>query len=224
MMSDEEQNGEIDSEEDDTAPTEVGSTPNPGTPVKTNHGFRLYVTGITAKSSQLLVASFAKYGKVYEATIKRLGTDEGLAFITLDTEENAKLAMKSLNKTQLGGSTITVEPFKSTSTRLGESTPEGRDSSFRSRGRGGWGFRGGASYGGFSQRMDEQPYYSPGRGGYGGRGRWGGYGGGGYGGGGYGGGGYDGGEYSAGDYGGGEYSGGRSRGRGRRGRGRGSFY
>ena len=75
-------------------------------------GSKVYVGGLPyATAEQELSDLFAPHGSVASARIitdKFTGQSKGFGFVEMATEEEAKAAIESLNGTQLGGRTLTV--------------------------------------------------------------------------------------------------------------------
>ena len=133
---------------------------------------KLFVGGLSWDTdSNGLRAAFESYGSISEAVVvqdRETGRSRGFGFVTFDSEESARAAMKAMDGATLDGRTIKCNEAQE---RTG---PRGGGGGFGGpRGGGGGGPRGGGGGGGG---------YRGGGGGGGGRG---GYGGGGGGGGGY---------------------------------------
>ena len=75
-------------------------------------GSKVYVGGLPYQTAeQELSDLFAPHGSVASARIitdKFTGQSKGFGFVEMTTEDEAKAAIESLNGTQLGGRTLTV--------------------------------------------------------------------------------------------------------------------
>ncbi len=116
---------------------------------------RIYVGGLPYSATEEdLIHHFSSAGTVKDATIvtdRYTGQARGFGFVEMDSDEEADEAINTLNGTQMGGRTLTVNEAKP------------RDDQSRSRGMGSGGGYGGG--GGRDRNRD--------RGGYGGGGnRW----------------------------------------------------
>jgi RNA recognition motif-containing protein len=106
---------------------------------------KLYVGNMSFKTSEEeLRSAFSQFGTVadvYVAMDKMTGRPRGFAFVTMGSEEEAKIAAEKLNGVDLGGRTLTVN----------EARPkeEGAGRSFGGGGGGGRGFGGGGGGRGF---------------------------------------------------------------------------
>jgi len=142
-MSDENEIPEENEEEEDDSNEEEDDDGEDQPEVGTPAGCKLFVGGVTSSTTEAtLLASFKEYGKVNEILVKR-ENDPGYAFITLDTEENAKKAIDALNSTQIGDSSVMVSVARTKGGARGRGGRGGRS----------WG-RGGASYGSFKDRSE----------------------------------------------------------------------
>ncbi|HZT44047.1 MAG TPA: RNA-binding protein [Chthonomonadaceae bacterium] len=114
---------------------------------------RIYVGGLPYSATEEdLINHFSSAGTVKDATIvtdRYTGQARGFGFVEMESDEEADTAINSLNGTQMGGRTLTVNEAKP------------RDDQSRSRGAGGGGYGGS---GGRDRNRD--------RGGYGGGNRW----------------------------------------------------
>ncbi|KAH7669092.1 transformer-2 protein [Dioscorea alata] len=147
-----------------------------------NPGNALYVTGLSTRVTEReLEDHFSKEGKVVDCRLvvePRTRISRGFAFVTMDTVDDADRCIKYLNQSVLEGRYITVE--KSRRKRPRTPTPGNylgmkstRDSSYRSRYRGGFGRDDYGGGGGYRRSPRRSPYrggreYSPRRSPYGG--------------------------------------------------------
>lgn len=73
---------------------------------------KLYIGNMSFQTSESdLRDSFGQFGAVtdvYIANDRLTGRPRGFAFVTMDTEEAAKLAIEKMNGTDLGGRPLTV--------------------------------------------------------------------------------------------------------------------
>lgn len=149
-----------------------------GLPTARRMHLKLFVGGLSWDTdSNGLRAAFESFGSISEAVVvqdRETGRSRGFGFVTFDTDDSARAAMKAMDGSTLDGRTIKCNEAQE---RTGG--PRGGGGGFggpRGGGGGGGGPRGGGGGGG---------YRGGGGGGGGGRGGGGGYGGGGGGGGGY---------------------------------------
>ncbi|MFG0247757.1 MAG: RNA recognition motif domain-containing protein [Phycisphaeraceae bacterium JB051] len=122
---------------------------------------KIYVGNIPFSTTEdALSAEFGAFGEVEDVALitdRETGRPRGFAFVTMANDEEAKKAIETLNGTEVGGRTITVN----------EARPrEGGGN----RGGGGGGYRGGRGGGGGGGRGGYGGGGGGGRGGYGGGG------------------------------------------------------
>lgn len=114
---------------------------------------KLYVGNLSFKTTEdELRAAFGQYGSVtdvYVAMDKMTGRPRGFAFVTMGTDEEAKVAAEKMNGVDLGGRALTVNEA-----RPKEDRPSG---GFGGGGRG-FGGGGGERRGGFGGERRERRY------------------------------------------------------------------
>ncbi len=107
---------------------------------------KLYVGNMSFKTSEdELRSAFGQFGSVtdvYVAMDKMTGRPRGFAFVTMGTDEEAKLAAEKLNGADLGGRALTVNEARPKEEGAGRSFGGGGG------GGGGRGFGGGGGGGG----------------------------------------------------------------------------
>ncbi len=112
---------------------------------------KLYVGNLSFKTSEdELRSHFGQFGSVtdvYVAMDKMTGRPRGFAFVTMGTDEEAKIAAEKVNGTELGGRQLTVNEA-----RPKEDRPSG--GGFGGGGRGFGGGGGGGGRGGFGRDRD----------------------------------------------------------------------
>ncbi len=136
---------------------------------------RIYVGGLPYSATEEdLENLFSSAGTVKEATIvtdRYTGQAKGFGFIEMESDTDADTAINTLNGTQMGGRTLTVNEAKPREPRAG-----GGGGGYSGGGGGGYGGGGGGRSGGGGRGGDRG---GSDRGGYGGGSDRGGYGGGG---------------------------------------------
>jgi RNA recognition motif-containing protein len=118
---------------------------------------KLYVGNMSFKTSEdELRSAFGQFGSVtdvYVAMDKMTGRPRGFAFVTMGTDEEAKLAAEKMNGADLGGRALTVNEARPKEEGAGRSFGGGGGGGGRGFGGGGGGGRGfgggGGGRGGF---------------------------------------------------------------------------
>lgn len=113
---------------------------------------RIYVGGLPYSTNEgELENLFAAFGTVNETSIisdRYTGQPKGFGFVEMENDGEAESAINSLNGSQLGGRTLTVNEAKPREAR----PAGGGGGGFRSGGGGGGSRSGGGGYGGGSDR------------------------------------------------------------------------
>ena len=107
---------------------------------------KLYVGNLSFKTTEdELRSAFSQFGTVtdlYVAMDKMTGRPRGFAFVTMGSEEEAKIAAEKLNGVDLGGRTLTVNEARPKEEGAGRSFGGGGGGGGRGFGGGGGGGRG----------------------------------------------------------------------------------
>ncbi|OHS95622.1 splicing factor, arginine/serine-rich [Tritrichomonas foetus] len=114
MSSDEDNNSGSPTPRGDSSSDNEERSPPP--PKEKPVVFPLHVGNISYSTTEsTLRDTFSKYGQVSAANVVKNhdGSSRGHAFVDMDTEDNAKLAISKLDGTELDGRTITVQFKKS---------------------------------------------------------------------------------------------------------------
>src|SRR5580700_3356158 len=127
---------------------------------------KLYVGNLSFKTTEdELRTHFGQYGSVtdvYVAMDKMTGRPRGFAFVTMGTDEEAKLAAEKVNGSELGGRQLTVNEARPKEERPGGGFGGGGGRGFGGGGGGGGGDRrgfGGGGGGGGGGRGDRERRY-----------------------------------------------------------------
>jgi RNA recognition motif-containing protein len=122
---------------------------------------KLYVGNLSFKTTEdELRAHFGQFGTVtdvYVAMDKMTGRPRGFAFVTMGTDDEAKIAAEKVNGSELGGRQLTVNEARPKEERTGGGFGGGGGGrGFGGGGGGGRGFGGGGGGGGHRDRGERR--------------------------------------------------------------------